>query len=266
MSLWLLLEYRVRRESRWLDAAVFVWGLGMAENWLMLLTLPLFVGGVIWLHGLRFFLQQSHRAEGGGRSDLAARLHLFRVKFLLRLAGLGLAGFSLYALLPLVNGLAPHSPWNLGQSWHASLKQTKDMVLLLYYQFWMTHRALALGLAIYFLLPTLSCLVRFGDEGTYYKTGADRFVLWIYRSLRGLLLLACLWLAFDPVTGPRQIVQHQFGISLPMLTFDYLNALAAGFLAGNLLLVAQRCSAADIREPKSGGGNWPCPSPPAGSP
>src|ERR1035437_2689784 len=32
--LWLLLEYRVRRESRWLEAAALVWGLGMAENWL----------------------------------------------------------------------------------------------------------------------------------------------------------------------------------------------------------------------------------------
>jgi tetratricopeptide (TPR) repeat protein len=238
-SLWLLLEYRIRRESRWLDAAVFVWGLGMAENWLMLLTLPLFVGGVIRLHGLRFFLHRRSEEKTGGGETWLQGLFLFRVKFLLRLAGLGLAGFSLYALLPLVNGLAPHSPWDLGQSWHASLKQTKDMVLLLYYQFWLTHRALTLAVAVYFLVPALSCLVRFGDEGTFHKTQADRFVLWIYRSLRVLLLLACLWLAFDPVVGPRQIVQHQFGISLPMLTFDYLDALGAGFLAGNLLLIAQ---------------------------
>jgi tetratricopeptide (TPR) repeat protein len=238
-SLWLLLEYRVRRESRWLDAAVFVWGLGMAENWLMLLALPLFVVGVIWLQGLRFFLQSrtEQRVEGG--VNWLHGLRLFRVKFLLRLAVLGLAGFSFYALMPLVNGLAPHSTWSLGQAWHASLKQTKDMVMMLYYQFWLTHRALALALAVYFLAPTLSCLVRFGGEGTYHKKKADLFVFWIYRSLRGLLLLACLWLAFDPATGPRQIVQHQFGISLPMLTFDYLDALAAGFLAGNLLLLAQ---------------------------
>ena len=157
---------------------------------------------------------------------------------MLRLAGLGLAGFSFYVLLPLANGLAPHSPWSLGQSWHASLKLTKDTVLLLYYQFWLAHRALALAVAVYFLVPMLSCLARFGDEGTYSKTQADRLVLWIYRSLRVLLLLACLWLAFDPAIGPRQIVQHQFGISLPMLTFDYLDALGAGFLAGNLLLIA----------------------------
>jgi len=214
-ALWLLLEYRVRRESRWLNAAAFVWGLGMAENWLMLLALPLFIAGVIWLQGVRFFDR----------------------KFLRRLAGLALVGFLFYALLPLVNGLAPHSPWNSGEAWLASLKLTKETVVLLYYQFWMTHRALTLGVAVYFLVPTLSCLMRFGDEGSYHETQADRFVFWI---LRALLLLACLWLAFDPPIGPRQIVQHQFGISLPMLTFDYLDALGAAFLAGNLLLIAQR--------------------------
>ena len=237
-SLWLLLEYRVRRESRWLDAAVFVWGLGMAENWFMLLALPFFVGGVIWLHGLRFFLQKDNAQKTEDESNWLLWLRLFRLKFLLRLAGLGLAGFAFYALLPLLNGLAPHSPWSLAESWHAGLKPTKDTVLLLYYQFWLTHRALALGVALYYLLPTLSCLVRFGGEGTSFKTKEDLVVLWFYRSLRVSLLLACLWLAFDPITGPRQIVLRQFGISLPMLTFDYLDALGAGFLAGNFLLIA----------------------------
>jgi tetratricopeptide (TPR) repeat protein len=216
-GLWLMLEYRVRRESRWLNAAALVWGLGMAENWVMLLALPLFVAGVIWLRKSRFF----------------------RLKFLLRMAALGLAGFSIYALLPLANGLAPHSIWNLGQSWILSLKQTKNMVTLLYYQFWLMHRFLALAVMLYYLVPTLSCLVRLRDEGTHSKPLADRFQMWIYRGLCVLLLLTCLWLAFDPVVGPRQIVQHQFGGSLPMLTFDYLNALGAGFLAGNLLLISQ---------------------------
>src|ERR1035438_5484946 len=100
-SLWLLLEYRVRRESRWLDAAVFVWGLGMAENWLMLLALPLFVGGVIWLHGFRFFLHRRVVEKVSGEETWLHGLFLFQVNFLLRLAGLGLAGFSLYALMPL---------------------------------------------------------------------------------------------------------------------------------------------------------------------
>ena len=199
-SLWLLLEYRVRRESHWLDAAVFVWGLGMAENWLMLLALPLFVGGVIWLHGFRFFLHRRVVEKVSGEETWLHGLFLFPVNFLLRLAGLGLAGFSVYALLPLVNGLAPHSPWNLDQSWHASLKQTKNIIVLLYRQFWMNHRLLTVAVVIYFLVPSLPCLVRLrNDEGTGYKSEVDRFQLWIYRSLRLTLLLACLWLAFDPV-------------------------------------------------------------------
>ena len=239
-ALWLLLEYRVRGESPWLDAATFVWGLGMAENWLQLLALPLFVAGVIWLQ------VESAKAKGGDCAPLFGvriiRLRGFRffqVKFLLRLAGLGLAGFSIYALLPLVNGLAPHSPWSLGRSWHASLKQTKDMVMVLYDQFGFAHRLLAMAVALYFLVPTLACLVRQRDEGTKNKSRGDRFQLWIYRRLRVALLLACLWLAFDPLTGPRQIIQSEFGFSLPLLTFDYLNALGAAFLAGNLLLISQ---------------------------
>jgi Flp pilus assembly protein TadD len=214
-TLWLLLEYRSCRKAGWLNAATFIWGVGMAENWLMMLLLPLFVGGVIWLRGRRFF----------------------RKKFLLRLAGLGLAGFSFYAVLPLVNGLAPHSLWSFGQSWLVSLRQTKGELQLLYYQFWMAHRLLMIAVMIYFLMPLLACLVRQRDESTKKKPRADRFQIWIYRGLRGLLLLACLWLAFDPINGPREIIQSQFGISAPLLAFDYLNALGAAFLAGNLLLI-----------------------------
>lgn len=216
-AIWLLLEYKVRRESRWLNAAAVVWGLGMAENWVMLFTLPLFIAAVIGLQRRRFF----------------------RVKFILRLAGLGLAGFSIYAVQPLVNGLAPHSPWTLDQAWLASLRQTKYAVLLLYYQFWRMHRLLTVAVGICLLVPTLPLLVRLRDQGTKNKSGVDRFQLWLYRSLRVGLLLACLWLAFDPAAGPQQLVQREFGVWLPMLTFDYLNALGAGFLVGNLLLISQ---------------------------
>ena len=216
-AIWLLLEYQLHRTSRWLNAAAFVWGLGMAENWLMLMTLPLFIGGVIWLRKRRFF----------------------RLKLILRLAGFGLTGFSIYALLPLVNSLFPHSEWSLGQAWLVSFKQTKNMAALLYYQFWVAHRLLTVAIGLYFFVPTLSLMVRLRDVGTKNISRMDRFQLWIYRGLRTALLLACLWLAFDPTTGPRQIVRHQFGVSLPLLTFDYLNALGAAFLAGNLLLIFQ---------------------------
>ena len=216
-ALWLLLEYRVRQESRWLDAAALVWGLGMAENWVMMLLLPGFVAGVIWLRGIPFF----------------------QWKFLRRMIGLGLAGFSIYALLPLANGLTPHSPWSLGKAWTASLTQTHNTFQMLYYEFGRAHRFLTLVVLIFYLIPTLACLVRLRETGTRFLAIGSWIQLWIYRLLRGGLLLACLWLALDPVTGLRQIVLKQLGVSLPLLTFDYLNALGAAFLAGNLLLIAQ---------------------------
>jgi tetratricopeptide (TPR) repeat protein len=229
VALWLLLEYRVSRNSRWLDAAALVWGLGMAENWVMQLTLPLFIAGIIWLEGMAFF----------------------RRKFVLRLAGLGLAGFAVYAVLPLANGLVPHSPLTFGESWLGGLKQTKNTVLALYYQFWRAHRILSVAVALYFLVPLLSCLVRLRDEGTANKYWVDSFQIWLYRCFRIVLLLGCVWLAFDPTTGLRQIIKNQSGISLMLLTFDYINALGAAYLAGNLLLISVRLvSPSGYRSPK----------------
>src|ERR1035438_4423272 len=111
----------------------------------MLLTLPLFVASLIWLRRWRFF----------------------KWDFLRRMTLLGLAGFSIYALLPLVNGLNPHSPWHFDEAWLATLKITKKTFGALYLE---------------------------------------------YRASRVGLLLACLWLAFDPSIGPRQILLRQFGI------------------------------------------------------
>ena len=216
-AIWCLLEYRAGKESRWLNAAALIWGLGMAENWAMLVALPLFVVALIWLRRMRFF----------------------RVSFLLRMALLGLAGFSVFALLPLVNGLTPHSPWGFSEAWLMTLRTTRKIILLLYFQFWAVHRGLTVAVMMYFLVPTLPCLVRLRDEGTQNKCRVERLQTWIYRALRASLLLACLWLAFDPTVSPRQIVLRQFGFPLPLLSFDYLNALGTGFLAGNLLLAFQ---------------------------
>ncbi len=217
LPVWLLLEYRAREASLWLMAAAFFWGVGMAENWVMMLTLPIFVGSLIWLRGRRFF----------------------RLRFLLRMAVAGLAGFLIYALLPLVNSLLPHSPWGAGEAWLISLRQTKNIFVMLHQRFWLTHRLMSLAVLVYFLVPLLPCLVQLRNLG---QSAMDRFQVRVYRLLQLALLLACFWLAQDPANGPRQIIEHQFGGGLPLLTFDYLNTLGAAFLAGNLLLLFQSAS------------------------
>ncbi|MDR3458771.1 MAG: DUF2723 domain-containing protein [Verrucomicrobiae bacterium] len=217
LAVWCLLEYRVEKETRWLGAAALVWGLGMAENWLMLATLPLFVAALIALRQMRFF----------------------KVNFLLRMALWGLAGFSLYVLLPLVNWLAPHSPYSFAEAWLAALHSTSSVFHTLYFGFWMQHRLLVVAVLLYFLVPALPCFLRLKTQTTINLSKIDRFQVNLFRTLRVALLLACLWLAFDPVIGPREMVRQQLGMALPLLSFDLVNALGIAFLAGNLLFASQ---------------------------
>jgi len=216
-AIWCLLEYRAEKEMRWLSAAALVWGLGMAENWLMLITLPLFVAALIALRGLRFFQRD----------------------FVLRMALLGLAGFSPFIVLPLVNWLAPHSPFKFGEAWLAAFQITRGVFQTLYYSFWLQHRLLVMAVVLYFMVPAMPCFLRLKTQTTGNLSPIDRFQVGMFRALRVALLLACLWLAFDPVIGPREIVRQQLGISMPLLTFDLVNALGIAFLAGNLLYEMQ---------------------------
>jgi tetratricopeptide (TPR) repeat protein len=222
-AFWCLLEYRAikkepwLKEPRWLYLGGVAWGLGMTENWLMLATLPLFVIALIGLRGPGFF-----------RPDFARRMVLS-----------GLAGFSLYALLPLVNWLTPHSQFSFGGAWLATFHATGGILHAVYSSFWQQHRLLILAVLLYFLLPVLPCFVRVPNQNTENLPALDRFQIGFYRLLQAVLLAACLWLAFDPLTGPRGIVRQQLGVTMPLLAFDLVNALGIAFLAGNFLLVAQ---------------------------
>ena len=215
-SIGCVLEFRAGKNPRWLDAAAVVWGVGLAENWAMQLMLPLFLAALAWLPGLK---------KIGKR-------------FFIRLALLAVAAIFVFSLQPLANGLTPHSPWNLKEAWLASLQYTKGNFRTIYLGFWSWHRLLTLVLLFYFLLPVLAYGVRIKNEAATVF-GVERMQVRIFRTLRAGLLLACLWLAFDPEVGPRKIILKQFGLSLPLLTFDYLLVLGTAFLAGSLLFAAQ---------------------------
>jgi len=216
-ALWCLLEYRAAKDSRWLNAAAVVWGLGLAQNWMMQLCLPLFVAALIGLRRVRFFKRY----------------------FLLRMALFGLAGFAIYALPPIACGLNPHSSLSLGAAWLATLRASKATLWLVSHGFSAQHRLLTLVVISFYLLLILPAVARLPDRGATNKSKLDRWQMRIYRTVRGALLLLCLWLAFEPSIGPQQIMQHRFGIFLPLLSFDYLNALGIAFLAGNLLFALQ---------------------------
>jgi len=268
-ALWLMLEVRAHYNIRWLQAAAFVWGLGMAENWLMLLLLPIFIAGALWLK-INSLVTRANRMEAPlfvTAEFWLERLHFFRFtlfKFLAAMVGFGFAGFLIYALLPLVNSLNPNLPPSHGEIWLGNLKQTKSLVVPLCQVFWARKHLLLITLALFSLVPVLSCWMRepignaarkarlnpWADHhgqkrsetiftGIIQKAAGNGFEIWLYRALRIFLLLVCLWLAFDPKMGLRQIIHQQLDVSMPLLVFDYLNALGAAFLLGDFLLLAQ---------------------------
>ncbi len=212
-AIWCLLEFRRKKNLRWLDAAVVIWGIGLAENWAMQLMLPAFVFTVIWWRGENYFNR----------------------RFWLRSLLLGLAGFSIFIWLPLANAMALHSPWSVTECWLAPWHQTRELFHNLYFGLWSWRRLLALTLVFYFLVPVLVCSVRISNEAVPNLFGMERLRIAIFRTLRGGLLLACVWLACDPEVGPRKLVLHQLKVAWPLLTFDYLLALGAGFLLGSLI-------------------------------
>ena len=75
-----LLEFRIDERQSWLTRAAFVYGLGITNNWAMIAFFPLFLTALIWIRGL----------------------HFFNLSFLGRMFICGLAGLSLYLLLPIV--------------------------------------------------------------------------------------------------------------------------------------------------------------------
>lgn len=217
LSLLLLLQFRATRDFRRLQAAALVWGAGMAENWFMLLSLPVFLIALLWL----------------------GRAAILNKGSLLRLALAGLAGFLVVALwLPLWNSLWPGSPWGFGEAWLNFLKGYTLLLQNLYAGFFRAYKLTSLAVVIFFLLPLLPSFIRKRDQGTMNLLFADQFQVWIYRGLRIAVMLACLWLAFDPVVGPRQIALKQTGYAFGFLSLDYLTGFCAGFILGNLLLAA----------------------------
>ena len=208
---WSLLEYRLdEREGRLLLAAA-VYGAGMTQDYGLIGFFPFLLAALIWICGLRFF----------------------HASFLLRLAGCGLAGLSLYLLLPTLAALsgkvAEHVWWmalklNLGLQW--------GMVKNFFLNAEFRH-AMAL-ISLTSLLPVLMLSIRwkaaFGDRSRIGTEITGFMLNVVYAVLLGI----CLWEMFDPPFSA-----HHQGFGLPCLSFYYLAALSVGYYSGYFLLVSR---------------------------
>ena len=220
-----VLEYRLDgRESRLLRAA-FLYGVGMTNNFAMIAYFPLFLTAIIWSRGLSFF----------------------NSRFLIRMAVCGLAGLSLYFLLPLIASLSKMDAIGFWEALRYNLVFVQKSILLAF------PRKMLLVISLYSLVPLLLLAIRwssyFGDPS---KVGVT-LATWMFHLSHAFFLVAILWVALDPeFISPRNIDLGNPALKsyCPGLTFYYLSALATGYFAGYFLLVFRPIQQRNRRKPE----------------
>jgi tetratricopeptide (TPR) repeat protein len=212
-----LLEFRIDGHDSWLLRAALVYGAGMANNWAMIGFFPLFLAALIWIKRLSFF-------DSG---------------FLGRMFIMGVAGLSLYLLLPTVSAVGSGGEVTFWQALRSTLASQKNYLMALVFN----KDALINGdrplwvLGLPSLLPLLALSIQLPSfMGDISKIGVTLTNL-AFHVIQGVLLIVCLWVALDPQFSPRhyQPLLSNYGILL--LPFYYLGALSIGYFTGYFLLV-----------------------------
>jgi tetratricopeptide (TPR) repeat protein len=199
-----LLEFRISHRDRWLHKMAFVYGLAVTNNWAMIGFFPLFLGAVVWIKGVRFF-------DPG---------------FLGRTVLWGVAGLLLYLLLPAV-WMMKGENYTFFEILQANwISQKMYLVDQKVYR----NRAFLLGLTS--VLPVIVMGIRWRTHEGDTNAAASFLTNVAFRVIHLFLLVACVWIAFDPKYSPRAL-----GLNLSYLSFYYLGALAIGYFSGYALLV-----------------------------
>ena len=200
-----VLEYRVSKNESWLLRGSLAWGAGMANGWMIFCLFPGFLIMLFWVRGLSFF----------------------NARFMFRMFLCGVAGLLLYLVLPLIHMASANRAWSFWAVLKANLAYDKNAFLFFS---WRAPLNVRLSLAMASLLPVLLIGIRwptnFGDTSRLGGILAK----WILHLAHAALMVACIWVAFDPAFSPR-------GLGYPLAALAYLAALSIGYFAGYFLLV-----------------------------
>jgi tetratricopeptide (TPR) repeat protein len=211
-----LLEFRVAGRDSWLFRAALVYGAAMTNNWAMIGFFPVWLSAIIWMKGFSFF-------DG---------------RFLSRMFLLGTAGLLFYLLLPLVTILQGHFDASLWQLLRANLASQKGLLTSIFNKsaLFSGERPLwVLGLPS--LLPILAISIRWPSYfGDISKLGVS-LATWVFHFLHAVLLVLCIWVAFDRQFSPRHYQPNMMVYGILLLPFYYLGALSVGYFSGYFLLV-----------------------------
>jgi tetratricopeptide (TPR) repeat protein len=214
-----LLEYRISEDESWLARCVFVYALGMANNWAMVGFLPVFLGAILRLRGFGI---------------------LYMRPLMLRLALWALAGLSLYLLVPFLNAAVSHGSVAY---WPALKGYLKYQLTTVGYLRRPAFRPLLLG----WLLPLAVLSFRWRIH-TMMDSMDSKLGLFLTKSaahiVHAIFLWSAIWLALDPVFSPRHLV-HGWS----MLSSYYLASLVAGYCTGYFLLFGSKGEAQESFRP-----------------
>ena len=219
-----LLEYRIVRSEKWLNAFALLYGVSITNNWAMIGYFPLFAVALIWVRGL-------------GQLSLG---------FLGRMLLLGALGLALYFLIPFwivssypqASGFVDYLTLQLGSQKNILANFPKSLVVVL---------------SLYSLLPVIAMSIRWPSTlGDTSAAGAMVQNL-MFKIVHLVFLGICLWVMFDPPFSPRER-----GMGLSFLSFYYLSALAIGYYAGYVMLVFGPLPerSASRRKHRQGGGTF----------
>ena len=200
-----LLEVRISQNDSQIMRAALVCGLGMANNWIMCCLFPAFVISVIWIK----------------------RLEFFRKSFLLRFFLCGVAGMMLYLLLPTIHVFSSDPLVGFWKALKVNLALDKSAIMVFTTQLRPYTRMM---LVLTSFLPVIIIGIRWASNFGDPSRMGGALATWIFHLAHGVLLAACIWVAFDPVFSPRHL-------HYPILALYFLAALSAGYFSGYFLLV-----------------------------
>ncbi|MBW8863514.1 MAG: hypothetical protein JF609_01045, partial [Verrucomicrobia bacterium] len=225
---WQLLEYRLDEKEWRLPLAALICGAGIAESWMFLGFLPVFLAAIIWLKKLEFF-----------------NLH-----FLSRMTFFALAGMLFFFLLPVVAKFNHDLKIGLWEAMRPNIRADWSLVKTIQQGDVRTRLAQA---SLATLLPLLLMAIRwssgFGDSSRIGTALANNMVHVVHAAVFG----ACVWVMFEPPFSPHQIFLNCYYppiLGTPCLTLSFFSALSIGYCCAYFLLVFSRKPIPTRRDPR----------------
>jgi hypothetical protein len=176
-----LLEFRVSQNENWLVKLALFYGIGITNNWAMIGFFPLFVIAITWIKGLSFF----------------------NLRFILRMIAFGLAGLSLYFLLPLVYVVSSQTDIGFFEALRENWRHQKTYIFILPFISAPTLRAHLFMLSLTSIIPILLIGIRWRSFRGETSASGGMITNLMFRVLHIALFAICAWVFFDPKFSGR---------------------------------------------------------------